>query len=161
MERVPAESREVIESTPRSAWIGVEHDHYTIDAMLALFGRERAIRCWSQAVSSLVQKPLLKPFVSGMIGLFGRDPARVVALFPKGWPLVYRDCCALTMERGENQNPVLKFRAIAPLVRQHSNYLLSWHGACLGFADIAKVNGKVDFRVAPDGASAEARFSWR
>jgi len=160
MQRVPATSREIIESTPRSSWIGVEHDHFTIDAMLQLFGRERAIQCWARALHSLVDKPLLRTFVSGMLGVFGRDPGRVVALFPKGWPLVYRNCCSLAMERAADGNPVLKFSNIAPLVRKHSNYLLSWHGACLGFAHIAKVNGQVEFIVAKDASSAEARFSW-
>jgi hypothetical protein len=160
MARVPEASREVIENTPRSSWIGIEHDHFTIDAMIQIFGRDRAIRCWADSVASLVDRPLLRTFVSGMLGVFGRDPVRVVSLFPKGWPLVYRDCCELSMERAPDQSPILKFRNIAPLVRKHSNYLLSWHGACLGFASIAKANGHVDFVISKDAASADARFSW-
>lgn len=76
LSRVPAESRRVIEETSRLSWVAVEHDHWTIDAMVELFGRERAIRCWADSVSSLVEQPLLRTFVSGMLKLVGNDPAR-------------------------------------------------------------------------------------
>jgi hypothetical protein len=50
MSRVPASSRAAIEDTPRSAWVSVHDDHHTIDAMIEIFGRERAIECWSGAL---------------------------------------------------------------------------------------------------------------
>src|SRR4051794_9369406 len=34
LDAVPAASREVIEQTPGSSWISIEHDHWTIDAMI-------------------------------------------------------------------------------------------------------------------------------
>jgi hypothetical protein len=160
MARVPPASREIIESTPRSSWIGLEHDHYTIDAMIQIFGRERAIQCWCDALGALVDRPLLKSFVQGMVSVFGRDPARVVGLFPRGWPLVYRGCCTPVMLQGADGAPVIRFEGISPVVRKYANYLDSWHGACLGFAHIARVDGHVEFTVAPDVSYAEARFSW-
>jgi hypothetical protein len=161
MARVPAASRENIESAPRSSWISIDDDHFTIDAIVDLFGRERAIQFWRDALAHLVEGPLLGSFVSGMVRVFGRDPARVVALFPKGWPLVYRDVCMPRLVSSADHRPVIRFENIAPEVRTHyRNYLHSWHGACQGFAHIARVQGRVEFTVSPDGYVAEAKFSW-
>lgn len=160
MSRVPGGSREVIETTPRSSWIGIEHDHQVLDAIIHVFGRERAIQFWCDALGSLVNRPLLRSFVSGSLSVFGRDPNRVVAMFPRGWPLVYRDCCTLVMMQGAGGEPMIRFQDITPAVRKHTNYFDSWHGACLGFAHIARVNGHVAFTVAADLSFADATFSW-
>jgi hypothetical protein len=160
MERVPAASREVIESTPRSSWIGVEHDHFTVDAMIEVLGRRRAIECWRDSVADLVDKPLLKTFVSGMVALIGHDPSRIVGLFAKGWPLVYRGLCEPRLIATSGRHPVIRFDHLAPELRLYRNYFDSWDGACQGFAHLAKVTGYVHFSVAPDVSFAEARFSW-
>jgi len=154
MERVPSASRDIIESTPRSSWISTDDDHFTIDAIIEIFGRERAIRCWRDALANLIDRPLLGNFVSGMVRVFGRDPTRVVAWFPKGWSLVYRDMCTPRLVSGADGQPVILFENIAPEVRAYRNYLHSWHGACQGFAHIARVEGKVRFSVSPDASLA-------
>jgi hypothetical protein len=159
MAGVPAASREVIETTPRSGWIAIEHDHHTIDGIIRLFGRTRAIQCWREALTALIERPLLGGFVKGMVDLFGRDPARVVALFPRAWPLVYRDVCSPRLHN-DGRRPMIRFESIAAEVRTHPNYLHSWNGACQGFAEIARVHGHVEFKVAPDCNVAEAIFSW-
>ena len=160
MALVPDESREVIESTPRSAWIGVEHDHYTIDAIIHILGRRRAITCWRDAVADLVHKPLLKAFVSGMLTVVGRDPERVVGLFVKAWPLVYRGLCEPRLTTHDGGPPTIRFDRLAPEMRLHRNYFDSWDGVCQGFAHLAQVQGFVHFSIAQDVTWAEARFSW-
>ena len=155
---VPAPSRALIEQTARSAWIGVEHDHHTIDAVIALFGKQRAIAFWAAAVAELTNKPLLKAFVSGMFKLMPLDERRVVSIFATGWPLVYRDMCALRVDDSSDGYPVLHFLDIAPEVRRHHNYLHSWHGGCVGFAKLAGLSAEVRFRAMPGAASAEASF---
>lgn len=160
MERVPAASREYIEGTPGSSWIPIEHDHWTVDAMIELFGTERAIECWRDSVADLVDRPLLRNFVSGMVAVLGRSPTSVVRLFAKGWPLVYQDLCEPTLLATADGHPTIRFDNIAPEVRRYTNYLHSWHGACQGFAHVAKVKGDVSFEVAPDFAWVEAKFFW-
>jgi len=160
LERVPAESREIIESTPGSSWISIEDDHWTVDAMVEIFGRERAIQCWRDSVADLVDRPLLRNFVSGMMRVLGRSPASVVRLFAKGWPLVYQDMCDPHLVATEDAQPTIRFAEIASAVQRYPNYLHCWHGACQGFALIAQVRGHVDFEVAPDRSWAEAKFFW-
>jgi hypothetical protein len=161
MARVPSASRDIIESTPRSSWVSIDDAHFTVDAIVELFGRERAIRFWRDTFTHLVEGPLLGSFVSGMVRVFGRDPTRVVGLFPKGWSLVYRDMCSPRLVSSEDHRPVIRFENIAPEVRSaYRNYLHSWHGALQGFAHVARVQGRVEFTVSPDASVAEAKFFW-
>lgn len=157
---VPAESREVIESTPRSGWISIHHDHHTVDAIVELFGRDRALEYWRQSLISLIDKPLLKNFVSGMVMVMGRKPASVVTFFVKGWSLAYRNLCEPRLIECASGNPGIRFDDVAPYVRLYHRYFTSWEGTCQGFAHIARVRGNVKFRVAPDLSWAEAEFSW-
>lgn len=156
--RVPEASRQVIEATSRSAWIGIEHDHYTIDAIVELFGRARATQFWALAISELSDKPLLKAFISGMFKWMPVDLRRVIAIFATGWPLVYRDMCTLEVIASPGGHVVLAFRDLAPQVRRHRNYLLSWQGGCEGFAKLAGLSVDISFHTALDFGSAEAEF---
>lgn len=158
MALVPEASRTVIEETSRLSWISIAHDHWTIDGMIEVFGRDRAIRCWADSVTNLVEQPLLRTFVSGMLALDGNDPARVIALIPKGWSMVYRDMCTPSFSLDVQGRPVIAFDDIDPLVRIHDNYIASWHGACLGMARLARVSARVDLWVADDRSRAEATF---
>lgn len=160
MERVPAASRVVIERTPNSSWVPIEHDHWTVDAMIELFGTERAIQCWRDSMASLIDRPLLRNFLTGMIAVMGRSPTSVVRVFAKGWPLVYRDLCEPKLIATPDAQPTIRFENIAPEVRRYTNYLYSWQGGCQGFVHIARVQGDVQFEVAPDVSWAEAKFFW-
>jgi hypothetical protein len=160
LDRVPPTSRDVIAHTPRSSWIPIEHDHWTIDAMIEIFGRPRAIECWRDSLADLIERPLLRNFVAGMLVVMGRDPVRLIGLLVKGWSLVYRDLCAPQLSTTKQGEPVIQFCDIAPQVRAHPNYLSSWDGACQGFAALTQVRASVVFTAAPDCSSAEAKFSW-
>ena len=160
LEQVPAASRSVIESTPGTSWISIEHDHYTVDAIIDLFGRERAICYWRDLVATLVNRPLLSGFVSNLIRLLGREPVSVVRGFAKAWPLVYRDLCEPQLIATSDGQPTIRFANLASELRRYPNYLDSWYGACQGFAHIAQVRGHVQFEVASDRSWAEAKFFW-
>ena len=159
LSRVPTESRAVIEEMPRSSWVSVEHDHHTIDAMIELFGVERAVECWERSMVHLTEKPLLRGFVSGMRRLFGSDQGRLLTWFPKGWPLAYRDVCTPSVARNPGGTPMIVFEDVADEIKLHPNYFHSWHGACRGFAIIAGVAGDVHFGIAPDLTYAKAIFA--
>ena len=160
LERVPAEARAIIESTPGTDWISVEHDHWTVDAIIEVLGRPRAIQCWRGALGNLVERPLLRSFVSATLKALGRNPVGVVRLLAKGWPLVYRDVCEPKLIATVDGQPTIRFDHIAPAVQRYRNYLDSWYGGVQGFADLAGVRGHVELEVAPDVSWAEAKFFW-
>ena len=159
LEQVPPASRELILTTPRSDWISIEHDHYTVDAIVERFGRERAIDFWCFSLRHLIDRPLLRNFVSGMVNVLGRDPPIVVGFLVKGWALAYRDLCTPVLSRVDGQ-PAIRFEDVAPEVQRYSHCFDSWDGTCRGFAHVARVRGEVRFSVAPDAKSAQAVFFW-
>lgn len=159
LDRIPREVREGILAAPRSDWISIEDDHHTVDAIIALLGRQRAIEYWSFSLRRLVDRPLLRTFVAGMVNVLGRDPPVVVGLLVKGWGLAYRDMCDPVLTSIDRQ-PAIRFENVAPQVREYSHYFASWDGTCRGFADIAKVRGVVHFTIAANRESAQAVFYW-
>ena len=160
LELVPDASRRVIEETSRLSWIGIEHDHYTIDGIIQVFGAERAARFWAESIANTVEQPLLKPFVSGVLSLLGHDPARFVAHLPKGWAMVYRDMCEPRFAISHDGRPQIHFESIDPLVGVYDNYFVSWRGVCLGVGRLARASTRVELQVAPDERSAVATFTF-
>lgn len=157
---IPPVSRELLLHTSRSSWVGIEHDRHAVDAIVGFFGVTRSIQYWRKSMGILAERPLLKGFISGMTGLFGNDPGRVIGLLPKGWSLVYRDLCDPKMDRLAPGQLSIQFARVAPEVLAAPNYFHSWHGTCLGLADLAQMKGKVVFLVSADRASANVTFSW-
>ena len=160
LEQVPPLSRELILSTPRSDWVSIEDDHYTVDAIVSMFGRERAVDFWRFSLQRLIDRPLLRNFVSGMVNVLGREPPIVVGFLAKGWGLAYRELCRPVQTTVDGQ-PAIRFEDVAPEVRRYSHYFASWDGTCRGFAHVARVRGEVRFSVESDGRSALAVFYWR
>lgn len=160
LSRLPAATRETILEAPRSDWVSIEDDHYTVDAIVDLFGRPRAIDYWCYSLRRLVDRPLLRSFVGGMVNVLGRDPAVVVSLFVKGWGLAYRDLCDPVLTTVDGQ-PAIRFEHVAPEVQHYTNYFASWDGTCRGFGDIARVRGQVRFSIAPQRDWAQAVFYWQ
>lgn len=157
---MPVASRELLLNTSRSSWVGIEHDRHAVDGIVNLFGVGRSIQYWRGATSRLAERPLLKGFVSGIIALMGHDPGRILGLLPKGWPLVYRALCDLQMDTRVAGEASLRFVEVAREVRSAPNYFHSWHGTCLGMADLARMEGKVTFVVSADRSTASATFAW-
>jgi hypothetical protein len=160
LELFPAASRDAIENSPRTSWLPVEHDHFTVDGVVAVLGRERALECWRDSVPDIVDKPLLRTFVSGMVRAFGRDPTRILGLFPKAWPLVFRDCCEPSLQKTGAGEALIVFEDVAPEVRMYPNYFLSWQGISWGLCHISEVNAEVRLQVAPDRSRAVVEFKW-
>ena len=46
LDSFPAASREALETSPRTSWLPLEHDHFVVDGVIAVLGKERALACW-------------------------------------------------------------------------------------------------------------------
>jgi hypothetical protein len=160
LQRFPPEALDALQTSPRSSWLSIEHDHFLVDGLIEVLGRERAIQCWRASMPDMIDKPLLRSFASGMMRLFGRDPTRVIGLLPKGWPLVFNDFCTVKMITGPGDRATLLLEGMAPQLRKYPNYFHSWDGICQGIGQIACPDGRVYFSVARDMSSAEAKFDW-
>ena len=66
----------------------------------------------------------------------------------------------LRRANGYSHSIGLIFDDVAPQVKKYPNYFHVWHGTMWGFAKMAGANAHVDFTIAKDLRSAEARFTW-
>jgi hypothetical protein len=132
-----------------------------MDRTLAVLGREDAIRCWRESIANLIERPLLRNFVGGVMRLFGGKPGAVIRMIPKGWSQGYRDFCNPRFQRLGDNLAELHFENIAPQTFESEGYLYCWYGISMGIFDLEKPsNGRVDFDIDRPGSRAVARFSW-
>lgn len=158
---IPQASLDAIDTTPGFSWLDFEHDHHLMDATMAVLGREDAVECWRRSIAHLIERPLLRNFVEGVLRLYGARPGKIVKMIPKGWPLAYRDFCNPSFELlGENKAEI-RFENIAPQAFASEGYIHCWHAICLGIFELEKpLDGRVEFSIDRDRALAVAAFSW-
>jgi hypothetical protein len=156
----PAQARRAFEDSSRMDWLPIEEHHWMVDGMVRHFGRERAIRCWSASVPNVVDKPLLRNFVSAMLRLVGHAPPRVIDLLPRAWPLVYRDVCEVYAIHDEPNQSWVVFKNIAPSVHAYPNYFVSWAGLLHGLFELAQVDGEVQLDIPRGAREGRARMRW-
>lgn len=159
--RFPADSLRALMDGSRTDWLPLEHDHHVVDGICEVLGPERAVAAWRASVPDLVDKPLLRSFVSGMLRLVGRDPARLAGILARGWPLVYRDCCVVSVTPGDAGTAVVELAEFAPELRRFPNYLLSFRGALEGFAVVAGLDPVVEVETAAGGRRLRATYRAR
>jgi hypothetical protein len=158
--RMPLASIEALDAGARTGWLPLEHDHFIVDGIVSVLGVDGSVECWRASVPEMIDKPLLRSFVSGMLRLFDHDRRRIVGMFPKGWALVYQDFCDIELVESNDSHAVLAFTDIAPVLQDYPNYFHAFHGVVQGFCDFAELSG-VSFNVAPDSRSARAQLRFR
>jgi len=158
--RIPAESRAYIESVSRMEWIDLEHDHWLPDSILAEFGRDESVELFRASIPQHIQKPLLEPFVMGMIRVLGKRRSRLLNLIPRALPLVFRDFFepkAVSTDGGARTE--IRLEAIPPAVREFPAYFTMWEGVFLGVLDLVEIGeNALEFRVAPGRECVTASF---
>lgn len=159
--RIPAVSLTAIDDTPGASWLEFEHDHWLMDATIDVLGQRQAVDCWRRSVTQLIEKPLLRNFVSGALRVFGARPGKLLKLIPKGWSLAYRDFCVPRFALIDEHSCEMHFDDIAPHAFESPGYLHCWHGICLGLFDLESPKDPVvEFEIDRPAAHAVARFRW-
>ena len=159
---IPEDVLEVIDSRTGSSWLEFEYDHWLMDGVMELLGKDDAVRCWHQSIGFLIDKPLLRSFVQGGLRMFGARPGKILKLVPKGWSLAYRDFCVPSFNLVAEGHVELRFEDIAPEAFESEGYLHCWHGICLGVFDLEKPEaGRVEFEIDRGRREALATFTWR
>lgn len=158
---IPSDVLDVIDHGAGSSWLEFEHDHWLMDGVMQVLGREQAIDCWHQSIGHLMDKPLLRSFVEGGLRLFGARPGKIIKLIPKGWPLAYRDFCSPSFELIEDGHAEIRFLDIAPQTFESEGYLYCWFAICQGVFDLEKPeNGRVEFGFSASEREAIVTFRW-
>jgi hypothetical protein len=157
---LPDDARDALQGGSRMGWLPIKYDHWIIDGIVGVLGREQAIACWRASVLDMIERPLLRAFASGMRRVLGDDPVRIIGLLPRAWPLLFKDFCELELEVDHATQVTLLFNNLAPELREHPNYLACWTGVTQGLFEIARVPGQVAMTVDPDFKTARARCTW-
>jgi hypothetical protein len=159
--QIPEASLRAIDETAGISWLEFEHDHWLMDGTIDVLGRADAIECWRRSISQLIEKPLLKNFVSGALRLFGSRPGKLLKMVPKGWTLAYRDFCVPRFVSIDENACEIHFEDIPPCAFASEGYLHCWHGICLGVFELEQAKDpEFAFEINRGNASAVARFGW-
>ena len=157
LSRFPPASLQAFETIPRMGWLPIEHDHWVVDGIVDVLGRDRARQCWTSSVQDHVDKPLLRSMVSGVLYLSPQSTA-IFKILAHAWGALYRDFCTVRVAKGPHGSVEVIFENIAPEVRTYPNYLTAWHGICQGAARLGRLTQPVIFTIAADMRSAVATF---
>ena len=161
LERFDPESREILDSRLGFSWLSIAHGHFAVEGIFDLLGPDEGVRFFREGFRNIVDRPIFRSFISGILSLWGSDPGRIFRQLPRGWELGFRDFCRVQTEDPEPGRIRVVFEDIHPEVRQHPAYLSCWHGICQGMADLVEKDVQLDFEVAPDHSRAVATFRWR
>lgn len=155
----PPDTRALWDGVSRLGWMPIEHDHFLADATIKVLGQQRAVEIWRASVANLIEQPLLKTFVSGMITIFGDNRARVVGLFPRAFTQIYRDFCDLQLVQLDG-GARLVFTDVADQLWQHPSYLQTWRAAAMGTLDVAHLEGSVELQSDKQARTVEIELHW-
>lgn len=157
--RFPKESLDVWEGASRTGWLPIEHDHFMVDCTLEVLGQQKAAEVWRASVASIIERPFLKTFISGMLAIFGDDRDRVVGLFPRAFGQVYRDFGEIRLKRDAREARVIMTN-VADSVWEHPGYFETWRAAALGTLDVARLQGSANVLTESDSRTVEIVFRW-
>lgn len=157
---IPEGALAIIEDSPRTSWLSVEHDRHLPRAIVSVLGEDDATAMWRAFVGSHVQSPLLRSLLDGATRLLGFSPGTLVWMVPKAWGQVYREFCTPKVIERDDHHATLALEDIAPEVLAEPAYLICFRAVILGFFDIAGVEGELDWDVDRQERRTVARLRW-
>ena len=152
---------EAIETASPVAWLPVEVDVEITDCFFQVAGVERAGLAFRGALAEAIKRPLLRPLMDGALGIFGRNPAKILRWVPKAWSLIYRDCGEMRCTHADENSAALELRLL-PHSIVHSRFYLRGTAASLSaFFDWLGIDGQVTLE-GPCSTQRTAKFklSW-
>jgi len=134
---------EVIETASPISWLPVEVDIELTECFFRVAGAERARRAFREALAQAIERPLLRPLLEGALGIFGRDPVKILRWVPKAWSLIYRDCGEMRCAHAGEGSARLELGLLpAPIVHSRC-YLTGTAATVSAFFDWLGIEGQV------------------
>ena len=160
LQRIPAESLRVIETTPRLGFIPVEHDHWVPDSVVAVFGEAEGSAVFRAMLPTFLDTALLKTLTSATNRLFGLNPGSLAWAALKGWHLMYRDFCELEIPARTHGACDLLLSDLAPAVLRYPGYEVSMREFLGSFGEVTGVEAHYEFELDRSRREAIARWRW-
>ena len=158
--RIPEASRRVIETTAKTDWIPLEHDHHISDAWEPVFGEQEALKVLSDSVLVVFESPVLKPVVRGALRLFGATPRALVKAVPKACDHIYRDFYDVRIDTDATDAAKVFFEDIEPRVMQYPSYLFVWRAVFMAMFRLSEHEGTVRLEVTEAARRATYHLEW-
>jgi hypothetical protein len=152
---------EAIETTSPISWLPVEVDVELTECFFQVAGAERAKRAFREALARSIERPLLRPLVDGALGIFGRNPAKILRWVPKAWSLIYRDCGQMRCAHASEGSARLELGPLPPPIVDSRCYLTGTAATVSAFFDWLGIEGRVRLE-GPCATTRSATFhlSW-
>lgn len=158
--RMPAETLDLFDTLPRTAWIPIERDLEFLAAVRGAFGDDGMRDVLRRSISRHVESPLLSTVVSGAINVFGATPGGLLGVWPRVFGLIFRNFGDIRFERGEREARVVHERCV-PGVFTNELYPRSWEAFLLGAFDVARTpSGRVRWSASPAARTLTFDLTW-
>jgi hypothetical protein len=120
---------------------------------------EEAVRGWSRAaVNGAMQGSLYRPFLEGVVAVFGLSPGSACKILPKAYGAALRDCGELHLRQVGPDFARLELLGL-PLAARDRTWLVSVAGGFEVVFDACHVDGRVELHF--EGPHADPRFEAR
>lgn len=140
------ESVSLIRESNRFTWIPVIHDVEVTEAVHEETGELGLMEWAKDGFLSAMKGPVLGAMFSGVVRLFGVQPAGMFKLAPLAWRAAYRNCGELTVEETPSGGLRATLGNLPLRVAQSRPYMLGVVGVFDAVLELNRYKGKVSLK---------------
>lgn len=160
MRRLSPETLRQIADASRVEWLP---HHLLLELVHAIreVAGEEALRGWGFAtVKGTMQATLYRPFLEGLVAVFGLSPTAAWKVLPRAYAAAFKDCGEIRLlESGPGAARMVL--ADLPLEAKDRDWLLTVAGAFELVFDFCKVKGRVELQMANPSADPHFYATWK
>jgi hypothetical protein len=130
-----------------------------VDSVNAALRQDEVHGFWRELILDGFARALLRPLVSGALGVYGPTPHSFLRLVPHAWTLVIRECGVVAFERKSDNEASLEFSKLPRVIDQSPGMLAFFQGGLQATYRYFKKSGQVELVTRRTGC-AEFAISW-
>jgi hypothetical protein len=159
LRRMSPETLRCIEEASRVDWLPHAMVREMVGHIRAVAGEE-AVRGWSRAaVNGALQGSLFRPFLEGVVAVFGLSPGSACKVLPRAYGAALKDCGQLHLRHVGPDSARLELLDLPQETRDHS-WLVSVAGGFEVVFDACHVDGRVELDFAGPHADPHFHARW-
>ena len=133
--------RAVVRRASPLGWIDARNFADITAVVFAVLGRHGAEVFWCERLTAALNRPLMRPLAQGGVFLYGNEPASIIRMTPKSYPLVFRGCGRPAVDV-ENGVATLTLHDLPPVLRTEG-LAACYSGHCLAAAEFSGTHAHV------------------
>ncbi|KIG14517.1 hypothetical protein DB30_06744 [Enhygromyxa salina] len=161
LRRMRPESLARIRDARRFDWLPVALDVELSHAVADEFGPVVAAARSRQSLGQSTGTPLLRPFIDGVVKLFGLEPSSMFRQVPLGWNAVYRDAGRMRYEVSSGADRSLIYEDVPVVILESRVYLDAIASALHSLLDLCNADGAIEVAtIDRERARVQLRVTW-